>query len=259
MRSPSSLTRSAAVMAQEVTDVLGAIVVRGVVKAFGSGDVWTPALKGIDFSAAEGELHLVVGPSGCGKTTLLSVVAGTLDWDQGEVSVFGAAFNEMPRRKVTAFRRQNIGFIFQQFNLIPTLTLIENVSVPLLLNGMGRQAAESKALEWLVKVGLEGSGLKRPSQLSGGQQQRVAIARALVHEPRLLICDEPTSALDSTTGHQIMELLAAVARAPGRCVIIVTHDPRTYSYADRMTLMEDGRVIEVKSGEVLRTFVGATH
>ena len=172
MRSPSSLTRSAAVMAQEVTDVLGAIVVRGVVKAFGSGDVWTPALKGIDFSAAEGELHLVVGPSGCGKTTLLSVVAGTLDWDQGEVSVFGAAFNEMPRGKVTAFRRQNIGFIFQQFNLIPTLTLIENVSVPLLLNGMGRQAAESKALEWLVKVGLEGSGLKRPSQLSGGQQQR---------------------------------------------------------------------------------------
>jgi putative ABC transport system ATP-binding protein len=237
----------------------GAVRVRGVIKTFGVGDARTVALKGIDFSAAEGELHLVVGPSGCGKTTLLSVVAGTLDWDEGDVSVFGTRLDGMSKGAVTRFRRSNIGFIFQQFNLIPTLTLVENVSVPLLLNGAGRRTAEEKAAQLLKQVGLEGRENKRPTQLSGGQQQRVAIARALVHEPRLLICDEPTSALDSATGHQIMDILSGVARAPGRCVIIVTHDPRTYRYADRITEMEDGRVTRVLDGAALGEFVSMTH
>ncbi len=237
----------------------GAVRVRGVIKTFGVGDAKTVALKGIDFSAAEGELHLVVGPSGCGKTTLLSVVAGTLDWDEGDVSVFGTRLDGMGKGAVTRFRRSNIGFIFQQFNLIPTLTLVENVSVPLLLNGAGRRTAEEKAAQLLKQVGLEGRGNKRPTQLSGGQQQRVAIARALVHEPRLLICDEPTSALDSATGHQIMDILSGVARAPGRCVIIVTHDPRTHRYADRITEMEDGRVTRVLDGAALGEFVSMTH
>jgi putative ABC transport system ATP-binding protein len=237
----------------------GAVCVRGVIKTFGVGDARTVALKGIDFSAAEGELHLVVGPSGCGKTTLLSVVAGTLDWDEGDVSVFGTRLDGMSKGAVTRFRRSNIGFIFQQFNLIPTLTLVENVSVPLLLNGAGRRTAEEKAAQLLKQVGLEGRENKRPTQLSGGQQQRVAIARALVHEPRLLICDEPTSALDSATGHQIMDILSGVARAPGRCVIIVTHDPRTYRYADRITEMEDGRVTRVLDGVALGEFVSMTH
>ena len=237
----------------------GAVRVRGVIKTFGVGDARTVALKGIDFSAAEGELHLVVGPSGCGKTTLLSVVAGTLDWDEGDVSVFGTRLDGMGKGAVTRFRRSNIGFIFQQFNLIPTLTLVENVSVPLLLNGAGRRTAEEKAALLLKQVGLEGRENKRPTQLSGGQQQRVAIARALVHEPRLLICDEPTSALDSATGHQIMDILSGVARAPGRCVIIVTHDPRTYRYADRITEMEDGRVTRVLEGAALGEFVSMTH
>jgi putative ABC transport system ATP-binding protein len=237
----------------------GAVRVRGVIKTFGVGDARTVALKGIDFSAAEGEMHLVVGPSGCGKTTLLSVVAGTLDWDEGDVSVFGTRLDGMSKGAVTRFRRSNIGFIFQQFNLIPTLTLVENVSVPLLLNGAGRRTAEEKAAQLLKQVGLEGRENKRPTQLSGGQQQRVAIARALVHEPRLLICDEPTSALDSATGHQIMDILSGVARAPGRCVIIVTHDPRTYRYADRITEMEDGRVTRVLDGAALGEFVSMTH
>ncbi len=237
----------------------GAVRVRGVIKTFGVCDARTVALKGIDFSAAEGELHLVVGPSGCGKTTLLSVVAGTLDWDEGDVSVFGTRLDGMSKGAVTRFRRSNIGFIFQQFNLIPTLTLVENVSVPLLLNGAGRRTAEEKAAQLLKQVGLEGRENKRPTQLSGGQQQRVAIARALVHEPRLLICDEPTSALDSATGHQIMDILSGVARAPGRCVIIVTHDPRTYRYADRITEMEDGRVTRVLDGAALGEFVSMTH
>ncbi len=236
-----------------------AVRASGVVKAFGVGDARTVALKGADFSARQGELHLVVGPSGCGKTTLLSVVAGTLDWDEGRVDVFGTSLDGLKRSAITDFRRRNVGFIFQQFNLIPTLNLTENVSVPLLLNGRGRKVAESKAQELLKRVGLGGKETKRPTQLSGGQQQRVAIARALVHEPRLVICDEPTSALDSETGHQIMDLLATAARAPGRCVVIVTHDPRIYGYADRITQMEDGRVRAVLEGEPLQRFVQSTH
>ena len=232
-----------------------AVCVRGVTKTFGVGDSRTVALKGVDFETREGELHLVVGPSGCGKTTLLSVVAGTLDWDAGEIEVLGTRLNGMRKGAVTAFRGKHIGFIFQQFNLIPTLTCIENVSVPLLLNGVSRQKAEATAAELLSRVGLGDKGKKRPTELSGGQQQRVAIARALSHEPRLIICDEPTSALDRDTGHHIMDLLSTAARAPGRCVIIVTHDPRTYGYADRITEMEDGRVRQVLEGPALQHFV----
>lgn len=241
------------------TEAPAAVAVRGVVKGFGTGDARTLALKGTDFSAAEGELHLVVGPSGCGKTTLLSVVAGTLAWDEGDVTVLGTRLNGMPRSRVTDFRRQHVGFIFQQFNLIPTLDLVENVSVPLLLNGVRRSQAEDRSAEMLRRLGLGGRERKRPTQLSGGQQQRVAIARALVHEPRLLIADEPTSALDRETGHQIMDLLASAARTPGRCVIIVTHDPRTYAYADRLTEMEDGRAAGVYQGQTLKDFIASHH
>lgn len=231
-----------------------AVRVRDVTKTFGQGDSKTVALKGASFEAREGELHLVVGPSGCGKTTLLSVIAGTLAWDSGEIEVLGTSLRTLSKGGTTAFRGRNIGFIFQQFNLIPTLNCMENVSVPMLLNGGSRKESELRAKRLLEEVGL-GSKLKqRPTQLSGGQQQRVAIARALVHDPRLLICDEPTSALDSTTGHQIMDLLAGVARGAGRSVIIVTHDPRIYGYADRITEMEDGRVKRVVSGHELKTF-----
>jgi putative ABC transport system ATP-binding protein len=236
-----------------------AVTVRDVTKSFGTGDSRTVALKGATFDAREGELHLVVGPSGCGKTTLLSVIAGTLGWDSGEIDVLGTSLSTLSKGKTTAFRGKNIGFIFQQFNLIPTLSCVENVSVPMLLNGAKRAEAEKRAAQLLVEVGLEDKLMQRPTQLSGGQQQRVAIARALIHEPRLLICDEPTSALDSTTGHQIMDLLAAVARVPGRCVIIVTHDPRIYSYADRITEMEDGRVNRVLAGETLRSIHHGHH
>ncbi len=236
-----------------------AVRLTGVVKAFGSGDARTLALKGADFTAAQGELHLLVGPSGCGKTTLLSVAAGTLEWDEGQVDLFGTRLNDLSASSITAFRRRHIGFIFQQFNLVPTLDLVENVSVPLLLNGSRRRDAEDKAAALLARVGLAGRERKRPSQLSGGQRQRVAIARALVHEPRLLIADEPTSALDRETGHQIMDLLATAARSPGRSVIIVTHDPRTYSYADRLTEMEDGRVAGVHHGPALNDFISIHH
>jgi putative ABC transport system ATP-binding protein len=222
-----------------------AVHVRGVTKTFGTGEAATKALKGVDFDTRLGEMLMIVGPSGCGKTTLLSVIAGTLDFDAGELDVLQTPLHTLSRKEITAFRKRNVGFIFQQFNLIPTLNLVENVSVPLLINGVGRAEAEKKAQALLEEVGLGGRGKDYPLNLSGGQQQRVAIARALVHEPRLLVCDEPTSALDKDTGAHIMELLRAVARKPDRCVIVVTHDNRVFKYADRMTEMEDGRVSRV--------------
>ena len=220
-----------------------AVHASAITKGFGKGAARTMALKGADFEAPLGELQLIVGPSGCGKTTLLSIIAGTLVPDEGSVLVLGENLTKMSKGKVTDFRRRHIGFIFQQFNLISTLTLIENASVPLLLNGMARRQAERAATAMLDQVGLEGRGKNYPRQLSGGQQQRVAIARALVHNPRLVICDEPTSALDRETGHSVMELLKEVARAPDRSVIVVTHDPRVYDFADRIAEMEDGRVL----------------
>jgi len=222
-----------------------AVHVRNVTKAFGVGEARTQALKGVNFDARAGEMLMIVGPSGCGKTTLLSVIAGTLQFDSGEVDVFHAPLHQMEKGAITSFRGRNIGFIFQQFNLIPTLSCLENISVPLLINGVGRRVAEKKSADVLELVGLAGRGNDRPVNLSGGQQQRVAIARALVHEPKLIICDEPTSALDKDTGHKIMELFCDVARAPGRCVIVVTHDNRIFEFADRMTEMEDGRVSRV--------------
>jgi len=199
-------------------------------------------LKDVNFEARMGELLMLVGPSGCGKTTLLSVIAGTLGADRGEVDVFGSPLHTMDKQAVTRFRPANIGFIFQQYNLIPTLNRIENVSVPLRIQGASAAVAEQRAAEMLDRVGLSQRKEHRPNMLSGGQQQRVAIARALVHEPKLIICDEPTAALDSENGARVMELLRGVAAKPNRCVIIVTHDNRIFKYADRMTHMEDGRI-----------------
>jgi len=222
-----------------------AVIVRGIVKSFGDGDSKLTVLKGIDLEAADGEIMMLVGPSGCGKTTLISIIAGTMNSDKGDVEVFGEHLLKLKKSAITRFRAQNIGFIFQSFNLIPTLNCAENVSVPLLIQGVSARKAEQKGREMLERVGLGDKWRNRPNQLSGGQQQRVAIARALVHEPRLIICDEPTAALDAKNGAMIMELFHDVARKPGRAVIIVTHDNRIYKYADQIAQMEDGKIIEV--------------
>jgi putative ABC transport system ATP-binding protein len=185
---------------------------------------------------------MIVGPSGCGKTTFLSVVCGTLRADGGNIEVFGTDLAKLGSGRLTDFRGRNVGFIFQQFNLIPTWDIVENASVPMLLNGARRRAAEKEASRLLTEVGL-GKRLRAfPNQLSGGQQQRVAIARALVHQPRLLICDEPTASLDAAAGRKVMELLKATACRPDRCVIVVTHDSRIFQFADRIAEMEDGVV-----------------
>jgi putative ABC transport system ATP-binding protein len=222
-----------------------AIAVRRLDRFFGEGDARIHVLKGVDFSACEGEMMFLVGPSGCGKTTLLSIVAGTLAGDAGEIEVLGQSLPGLSRAEVTAFRARYIGFVFQQFNLIPTLTVVENAAVPLLIQGAPMRTALARAQESLARVGIPEKARELPGRLSGGQQQRVAIARALVHEPRVIICDEPTASLDRENGQRVMALLRDVVRDPQRCVVVVTHDPRTYPFADRMSEMEDGRILRV--------------
>ena len=222
-----------------------AVRTRGVDMFFGSAEARVTALKQADFEARRGELIMLVGPSGCGKTTLLSVIAGTLTPQAGTVEVFGQRLDGLSQEELTAFRRKHLGFVFQSFNLIPTLTVLENVMVPLLIQGRPHAEARDRALALLAKVGLKGREEGRPNALSGGQQQRVAIARALVHEPPLLICDEPTSALDKDTGAQIMEMVRDLSRSPERCVVVVTHDHRIFRFADRIAEMEDGRIRRV--------------
>lgn len=226
-----------------------AIRLAGIEKSFGLGESRTVALRNADFEARHGELLMLVGPSGCGKTTLLSILAGTLHPDAGEVRVFGHDLHTLSNHAVTRFRASHVGFIFQQFNLIPTLTVAENVSVPLLIKGQSPSAAEAQARETLAKLGLGKRAHERPNRLSGGEQQRVAIARAVVHSPPLIVCDEPTSALDSENGQRVMEILRDIAREPGRTVIVVTHDPRIYHFADRMAQMEDGHIYRVLNSQ----------
>jgi putative ABC transport system ATP-binding protein len=223
-----------------------AVVCRDLTKAFGDGDARIMALRGVSMEVAAGQMTLLVGPSGCGKTTLISIIAGLLDPTDGDVSVLGEDLRKLRGSRLVDFRGKHIGFVFQQFNLLPALTAAENTAVPLIIQGMRRSAAVAKASAVLESVGLGDRLGSLPSQLSGGQQQRVAIARALVHEPKLLVCDEPTAALDAHSGHRVMELLRQVAVQPGRAVIVVTHDSRVFEFGDRIIHMNDGRVEKVE-------------
>lgn len=224
-----------------------AVRLRGIVKSFGTGDTKVTVLRGIDLDIYLGEMLLLVGESGGGKTTLLSAIAGILDIDEGDIDVLGVPLSALPAGKRTTFRGQTMGFIYQQFNLLPALTAAENVAVPLLIQKIGRSEALRRARVMLDRVGLGDRAEFLPKNLSGGQQQRVAIARALVNEPRLLICDEPTAALDGPNGQKIMELLREVGRAPDRCVVIVTHDSRIFRFGDRMANLTDGRIIGIET------------
>jgi putative ABC transport system ATP-binding protein len=179
-----------------------AVRCRGLTKSYGSGEARVQALCGVDLEVHPGELLMLVGPSGCGNTTLISIIAGILDQDEGECQLFGQDLRPLSKHARVVYRGQHIGFVFQAFNLVPVLTAAENAAIPLLINGMRRDEALAMAVECLHDVSLEGREQALPSQLSGGQQQRVAIARALVHHPRLVVCDEPTSALDHETGRR---------------------------------------------------------
>ena len=223
-----------------------AVEIRDVEKHFGTGERRVSALKGVSWDVYAGQMSLIVGPSGCGKTTLLSVVAGILDADSGSVRIFGREVSSMGDRAKTRFRAEHIGFVFQQYNLLPALTAAENVAIPLVIAGWSKSKAVRKAKEVLDSLGMGKKTESYPNQLSGGQQQRVAISRALVHEPSLLVCDEPTAALDHETGHAVMDLLKEAAVKPDRAVVIVTHDNRVFRFGDRIAHMDDGLIVKVE-------------
>ncbi len=233
--------------------MIHAVVCTDIEKWFGAGDTRIQVLRGLSLEIPLGDMTMLVGPSGCGKTTLISIMAGLLDASGGGLEVLGADSTSMSARERVEFRRDNLGFVFQQFNLLPALTAAENAAVPLFVAGWGRREAIEKASELLATLGLGHRTRSLPSQLSGGEQQRVTFARALVHEPRLVICDEPTSALDAKTGHLIMELLSENAVRPDRAVIVVTHDSRIFEFAGTIAHMEDGLITHVEKGE----FIGA--
>jgi putative ABC transport system ATP-binding protein len=184
----------------------------------------------------------LVGPSGCGKTTLISIIAGLLSATEGYVRILDQEITKMRRSRVVRFRADHLGFIFQQFNLLPSLTAVENAAVSLVVQGVTLATAKRQASVLLDRLGMESNKLKYPNQLSGGQQQRVAIARALVHNPKIVISDEPTASLDAETGHEVMELLGQVASGADRAVIVVTHDNRIFPFADYIATMSDGRI-----------------
>jgi putative ABC transport system ATP-binding protein len=223
-----------------VSDI--AISVRDVVKEFPVGDSVIRVLHGVSVDVKAGELTYMVGESGSGKTTLISIIAGILYPTGGDVSVFGTDIYKLTDTELVKFRLATIGFIFQQYNLIPTLTAAENAAIPLIADGVKRSEAIAQGRVLLEKLNIGNQADKFPRQLSGGQQQRVAIARALVHQPKLIVCDEPTAALDARSGRRVMDLLREVALSQDRAVIIVTHDNRIFDLADRILQMEDGRI-----------------
>jgi len=233
-----------------MNDGLTAVRCRAVTKSFPIGNGAVEVLHGIDFDVPAGKLTMLVGPSGCGKTTLISIIAGILRPTTGEVETCGKPLTRMSDAEKVAFRRRNIGFIFQQYNLLPALTAAENAAIPLVAAGMPMARAAAAAAAILEGVGMGPQLARLPNQLSGGQQQRVAIARALVHAPQLIVCDEPTAALDAEAGQAVLEILKHAALASDGAVIVVTHDSRIYRFADRIAAMEDGRIRDVRTAPV---------
>jgi putative ABC transport system ATP-binding protein len=222
-----------------------AVSCRDIKKHYGEGETRIDALRGVDFDARFGELSFLVGPSGCGKTTLLCVITGLLDRTGGDLAVLGRSLDDSSDRDRVLFRRKNLGFVFQQYNLLPALTAAENVAVPLLAADVARKEALDRSKGLLSQLGLEKRVDAFPSKLSGGQQQRVALARALIHQPKVIVCDEPTAALDHATGEAVMELLSSNAVQPDRAVIVVTHDSRVFHHAHSIAHMDDGRIVKV--------------
>ena len=217
-----------------------AIVAEGIEMTFESGKQYYQVLRGIDLVIKSGDIQLLMGPSGSGKTTLLSILAGLLTPTEGQVYLLGEEITRMSREKLAKYRLENVGFIFQGFNLFPALTAAENVELVLNYKGITRGVARKQAQLLLEQVELGSYANQKPSDLSGGQKQRVAIARALAGNPKLIMADEPTAALDSQSGHNVIQLLRTLAKEQGCTVLMVTHDPRIIDVADRVSYLEDG-------------------
>jgi len=222
-----------------------AIAVRQLTKKYDEGESGTLALRGIDLDVHPGELLMLVGPSGSGKTTLLSIMGCILTASSGSVRIAGREVVGLNEKQLPALRLEHIGFVFQGFNLFPTLTAGENVELMLDLKGVSAARAKSRAQELLAQVGLGQKYASFPADLSGGQKQRVAIARALAGDPGIILADEPTAALDSQTGRTVMEMMSDLAHKRGRAVVIVTHDSRVLGFADRIVKIEDGAVAQL--------------
>jgi len=221
------------------------VTLQNVQKSYSSAGETVHALKNVSLEVFPGELLIIVGPSGSGKTTLLSVIGGTLFYDAGEIISYGHNLGTLSHEELCEYRKQHVGFVFQQFHLLSSLTAAENVATPLLIRNMEFSKAVERAGEALAQVGLGDKTKRLPKELSGGEQQRVAIARALVHEPDLIISDEPTSNLDAKTGAGIIELMRDIARVNGRSLVVVTHDMRILKYADCVVQMDDGIIVSI--------------
>jgi putative ABC transport system ATP-binding protein len=231
----------------------GAIITaRQVVKTYDTGSSRLPVLKGIDFDVQPGEMVAVMGPSGCGKTTLLNCLSGLDEVDSGQIWLEGKDLAKMSDRQRTTYRARRMGFIFQVYNLLPVLSAVENVELPLLVGGVSPKTARAEAVAALDRVGLTGRGHHRPAELSGGQRQRVTIARSLVSRPALIWADEPTGALDSSTATEIIDLLRLLNERDGLTCVIVTHDPGVGDRCDRIVRMRDGSI--VSNGETRLIF-----
>ena len=219
-----------------------AIKCRGIKKTYGEKENEIVALKGIDLDVYHGDLTLLVGPSGSGKTTLLSIITSILTPDAGELYILNQNMTRMTPDQRSRFARENLGIVFQSLFLIPTLTVVENVILPLLISGIKENVAIEKAMSVLKMFHIDNRSNFSPNSLSKGQQQRVAIARAMVHDSKILVCDEPTSALDQVAGLEIMGLLQELGADPLKAVLVVTHDHRTFPFADRIINMSDGQI-----------------
>ncbi|MGB2884018.1 MAG: ABC transporter ATP-binding protein [Dehalococcoidia bacterium] len=220
------------------------IQAKEVRKTYDTGKVKVDALRGIDLSILRGEMVAVMGPSGCGKTTLLNVLSGLDDLTGGQVVIDAAPIHTMSDRKRTRYRAEKMGFIFQSFNLLPVLSAVENVELPLLMAGVKPGNARRRAQEALALVGLTGEARKLPAEMSGGQQQRVTVARALANEPAIVWADEPTGALDSETSGEVMNLLCQLNKEKSQTFVLVTHDIAVGRRADRILRMADGEIVE---------------
>jgi putative ABC transport system ATP-binding protein len=217
---------------------------KGIKKFYGEGENKVTALRGVDLEVSNGELTLLVGPSGSGKTTLLSIMDTILTPDEGDLFILDHHVSAMNELEKAQFRNQNIGIVFQALYLIPTLTVLENTTLPLIIRGESEEKAEEKAIAILEQLNIGSKIHFPPTQLSRGQQQRVAIARALINDPKIIICDEPTSALDQTAGSEFMLILRDRVLHENRTVFVVTHDQRIFDYSDRIIRINDG-LIEV--------------
>ncbi len=223
------------------TDVI--IKVEGLHKTYTSGDVQVRALRGVDLAVKRGEMVAIMGQSGCGKTTLLNSMSGLDTFDEGVVHIGGVDLASMNDKQKTAYRALNMGFIFQTYNLLPVLSAVENVELPLVVSGVNARKARELALQALERVGLPEKAYNRPSQLSGGQRQRVTIARALVNDPAIVWADEPTGALDSKTANEIITLMEQLNEEKGQTFVLVTHDEGVGRRCDRLVRMSDGLII----------------